>query len=121
LALKDRVQITNVQARQYLRVDDEAEDVLIEPMIDAALEEVEGVLNHDFTHQDELGATVEDPVPGKVTIAALRMLGSLYEWRDFETGAEKVGDETRTRRKPEEEREALRGYLWQHHKIAGLS
>lgn len=94
MALRERNLISTTTARRYLRVDDDAEDEIIATMIDAALDEIEGFLNHDFTHEDEAGEIVEDPVPPAVKVAALRALGSLYEWRDDETSQQKVGDET---------------------------
>jgi hypothetical protein len=121
VALAERVQITTVQARRFLRVDDTEDDALIEPMIEAAIEDVEGLIGHDFTRVDpDTNTIIEDPVPAKITVAALRMLGSLYEWRDSSTEQERLGDEAKTRRPPEEERGELLGYLYQYRKNPGL-
>jgi hypothetical protein len=97
MALKDRLTINTTAARQYLHVDDPEEDALIEPMIEASIEQAEKYIGHDFTHTDENGDLVEETVPMTVHIAVLRTLAGLYEWRDEETASERLGDETRQR------------------------
>lgn len=68
-------EITLPFAKQYLRVDYDEDDTLIETMIVAAQGHIQSYLNRKFTDFDEL--------PDEFTIVCLALIGAYYDNRSI--------------------------------------
>lgn len=72
--------LTLPEVKAHLRVDHDAEDVLISGMIDAAEDYVSRYLERPLPWEDEDGRPV--PVPASVKAAILLIVGDLYANRE---------------------------------------
>ena len=72
--------LTLPEVKAHLRVDHDAEDVLISGMIDAAEDYVSRYLERPLPWEDEDGRPV--PVPAAVRAAILLIVGDLYAHRE---------------------------------------
>lgn len=89
--------ITLTEAKSYLRVDHDSDDVLIQTLIEAAQEQAEQFLGHDFTETDaDTGEVTQLPIPATVKLACLRMVAAFYESRADGVASEKLGDHALT-------------------------
>lgn len=66
--------ITLSEARTFLRVTDDAEDALVQLLIDAAIERVETAV----------GLVLTDPAPAPLRLAVLMLVAHGYEHREGE-------------------------------------
>src|SRR5215212_9540928 len=90
MSLAAKIQTSTEDAKRYLRVDHNQDDYLVELQLQAACDEAEDYIGHDFPDRP-------DSVPAQVEVAILRILASLYEHRDDETTNQSLGDESRNR------------------------
>lgn len=65
--------------KNYLRVDYDNDDVLIQMMIDSAMSYIQSFLNQKFADFEE--------VPAEFTVAALSLISQWYEQRSIATEA----------------------------------
>jgi uncharacterized phage protein (predicted DNA packaging) len=90
MSLIAKISISLDEAKNYLRVDHEEDDWLIEKQLEAACDQAEDFIGHDFPER-------VDNIPANAEIAVMRILASLYENRDDETVNVSLGDESKNR------------------------
>lgn len=77
MAIKNRMNITVYDAKNWLRIDHNHDDVLIDNILDGALDFVDSYLNNDFLDADGY----ELPIPSEIRIAVLQLVAVWYENR----------------------------------------
>ena len=82
MTLGDKISLTLDEIKTFLHIDHDAEDVILQRMLDAAANAAEQYLNHDFTRIDaDTGETIEDPVPEDVELWILNRVARQYQRR----------------------------------------
>lgn len=69
-------ELTMETVKEYLRVDHEDDDILLETMLGAAQSFIQSYLNRKFTDFEEL--------PGEFTIACMALVAHWYERREIQ-------------------------------------
>jgi uncharacterized phage protein (predicted DNA packaging) len=80
-AVVDRLSLDPEDVKTYLRVDHDADDDIIEMLVDSAKEHADEFLNNEFTHEDEDGEEVEDDIPAPIKMWVLKRVARNYERR----------------------------------------
>jgi uncharacterized phage protein (predicted DNA packaging) len=109
--------ITLQEMKKYLRVDHNADDELITFLIEAAKEQAEAYLNHDFTEINEEGVVTYLTIPSSVKLAIMRMVNSWYDYRDDVTESSNLGGRSRNIGEVPWDSEKM---LWPHRKLVGF-
>lgn len=76
-AVQTRLSLTLDEVKEYLRVDTDAEDALIEDLLDAAKASADVFLNNPFL--DSAGANA--PIPGGVRVWVMKRAAAMFENR----------------------------------------
>jgi hypothetical protein len=83
VALAERLSVDLSALKGYLKIEHDADDMLLIDLIQSAKEQAAAFLNNDFVTMDENGVSVEQPIPFVVTLAVYRYVGYVYETRNY--------------------------------------
>jgi uncharacterized phage protein (predicted DNA packaging) len=82
--------ITLDRIKAWLRIEHNLDDDLLNNCRLVAVNEADNYTQNDFTHVDENGNTVDDPIPFNMTLGCMMYISYLYENRGnvtFEYGS----------------------------------
>lgn len=114
MSLADRITWDLEVVKNFLRVDHNADDLIITNLVLSAIGSAENYIQTDFTGVDASGNTVEKPVPSEVWTWVLARVARRYERRPEGLSTERSAGGASTIWGPEEfeDLKPLRKYPW---------